>query len=374
MRFRNKLSAFVLVSLFSVCTAPCLDAAFLRGDANLDEVLDISDAQFTLRFLFLGGESPTCLAAADTNDDEAVDISDAVASLEYLFLGGQNPPEPFPNAGSDPTPGIGCDSNEEPLDNEPPEVRVLSPRAGFVSRNGQFNLRVRIDDDAQVSRLVVNGEDVDISGNASLPRTVSTSIEIDPEPSRAELVSVEVVDEFGRASFVELPVGVGITAPLDDRLPGLAVSIEEPSGFDELEALLDPFLADIPRVLDESLRGVEVFRGSIAGVDIRVNGRSVAFPGETVFTIEPTSASGGRLRLSARFPEVVFTGDGESDFGFLGRDSWTATWRGQNVGIVGTVRFDSRADGQGVDVRSDGFQAQIGSSSFSVSGFLDPLG
>ena len=64
---------------------------FVRGDANGDLELDISDGIFTLSYLFLGGESPECDDAADTNDDGAVDISDAVNLLNFLFLGGPLP-------------------------------------------------------------------------------------------------------------------------------------------------------------------------------------------------------------------------------------------------------------------------------------------
>ena len=81
---------------------------FVRGDSNGDGEVNISDAQFSLRWLFLAGREPDCLAAADTNDDESVDISDPIRVLEYLFLGGPRPAPPFPGAGSDPTPGLAC--------------------------------------------------------------------------------------------------------------------------------------------------------------------------------------------------------------------------------------------------------------------------
>jgi N-acetylneuraminic acid mutarotase len=72
-------------------------SGFLRGDANLDEKLDISDALFILGALFLGGEAFGCEDAADTNDDGRIDLSDAVFGLGYLFLGGRPPPFPGPD-------------------------------------------------------------------------------------------------------------------------------------------------------------------------------------------------------------------------------------------------------------------------------------
>ena len=87
---------------------------FIRGDSNDDGVLNVSDAVFTLSFLFIGDEQPECLAANDTNDDGAVNITDVIRTLNFLFLGGTNaPPAPFPDPGADPTRDLGC--REPPL-------------------------------------------------------------------------------------------------------------------------------------------------------------------------------------------------------------------------------------------------------------------
>jgi len=68
-------------------------AAFRRGDADVNGVLELTDAVRTLNFLFLGGAGLDCPDAADTDDNGAVDLSDAIRVLNFLFLGGQ-PPEP----------------------------------------------------------------------------------------------------------------------------------------------------------------------------------------------------------------------------------------------------------------------------------------
>ena len=82
---------------------------FVRGDANSDGQIDLSDAVRTLNFLFVGGERPPCLDAADFSDRGEVDISSAVATLNFLFLGGPEPAVPFPNSGLDPTEdGLPC--------------------------------------------------------------------------------------------------------------------------------------------------------------------------------------------------------------------------------------------------------------------------
>lgn len=83
---------------------------FVRGDCNVDGVLDIGDAVSALAFLFVTGE-PACDSACDANDDEMFDISDAIFSLSHLFTSGPPPAAPFPDCGSDPTAGaLTCSS------------------------------------------------------------------------------------------------------------------------------------------------------------------------------------------------------------------------------------------------------------------------
>ena len=76
---------------------------FIRGDANGDGVVDISDPTTILNHLFEGQCSCTN-GACDSNDDGNVDITDAIYLLTFLFSGGPPPPPPFPLAGKDPTP------------------------------------------------------------------------------------------------------------------------------------------------------------------------------------------------------------------------------------------------------------------------------
>ena len=81
-----------------------VEPRFLRGDANSDCTLNLTDPTFTLNFLFLEGPTPACLDAADADDTGDVVITDAVYVLTYLFLEGPEPPAPGPTvAGSDPT-------------------------------------------------------------------------------------------------------------------------------------------------------------------------------------------------------------------------------------------------------------------------------
>ncbi|MEE2856992.1 MAG: dockerin type I repeat-containing protein [Planctomycetota bacterium] len=81
---------------------------FIRGDANLDTSIDLSDVETILAGAYRGIPLP-CQDAADMNDDGAIDISDAITALQYLFSGSPQPPAPFPDAGPDTTDDpLGC--------------------------------------------------------------------------------------------------------------------------------------------------------------------------------------------------------------------------------------------------------------------------
>ena len=87
----------------------CGSEPFRRGDSNVDGLVDLSDAIYILRSLFLGGEPVVCLKAADANDDSRVDVSDPVKILGTLFLGEPDLPAPSGTCGADPTgDALGC--------------------------------------------------------------------------------------------------------------------------------------------------------------------------------------------------------------------------------------------------------------------------
>jgi len=94
---RPLIDALVGISPRSVRTA------FLRGDANDDGTLGLSDAISTLLHLFSADFPLSCHDAADSNDDGRLDVSDAIQTISYLFLGANAPPPPFPDPGDDPT-------------------------------------------------------------------------------------------------------------------------------------------------------------------------------------------------------------------------------------------------------------------------------
>jgi YD repeat-containing protein len=147
--------AWMLAILFWLAPMPQVQAqpSFLRADSNGDGGVDISDAIFTLGYLFLGSASPGCLDALDANDDGSIDISDVIFTLAYLFLGtGAPPPPPGPHQpGPDPTPdAIGCGPAAEQAPYEPPFDPPAAPTRltgktkwpNIVLKTGYTKLRV----------------------------------------------------------------------------------------------------------------------------------------------------------------------------------------------------------------------------------------
>ena len=66
----------------------------LRGDANGDGVIDISDVVYLINYLFIHGPAPVPLAAGDATCGGEVDVADVVYLINYLFVSGPPPCEP----------------------------------------------------------------------------------------------------------------------------------------------------------------------------------------------------------------------------------------------------------------------------------------
>jgi hypothetical protein len=71
-------------------SAPSPD--FIRGDANGDGRVEISDPVAVMGKLFLGNPTPLCQDGADADDDGVLSVTDLIYLLSHLFLGGLAPP------------------------------------------------------------------------------------------------------------------------------------------------------------------------------------------------------------------------------------------------------------------------------------------
>ncbi|MGQ9592125.1 MAG: hypothetical protein ACUVYA_17735, partial [Planctomycetota bacterium] len=129
---RSPASALLGATFLAAACLPATrveaQASFIRGDANADGRVDISDPVGALGYLFLGAAVLPCLDSGDVNDDGALEITDAIHAFGFLFLGGPPPAAPFPGCGLDPTPSatLGCaDFPESVCPQGPPPSRIL---------------------------------------------------------------------------------------------------------------------------------------------------------------------------------------------------------------------------------------------------------
>jgi hypothetical protein len=63
----------------------------MRGDADGNDVIDVSDVVFLIAYIFAGGPAPTQYNG-DANDDGIIDVTDAVYLIDFIFNGGPPPP------------------------------------------------------------------------------------------------------------------------------------------------------------------------------------------------------------------------------------------------------------------------------------------
>jgi hypothetical protein len=79
------------------CQEPAGDR-FVRGDANSDGSINLTDGVVPLLYLFSGGAAPACLDSADANDTGDIEITDAIIVFSWLFTGGVAPQPPSPTS------------------------------------------------------------------------------------------------------------------------------------------------------------------------------------------------------------------------------------------------------------------------------------
>ncbi len=86
---------------------------FIRGDCDVDGLVDIGDPLHAAFVLFTSAGVIECDDACDSNDDGDIDVADVIYTLSALFVPGAAPPlSPFPSCGNDGTDdGIDCNSS-----------------------------------------------------------------------------------------------------------------------------------------------------------------------------------------------------------------------------------------------------------------------
>jgi hypothetical protein len=64
----------------------------IRGDANGDGVINVTDVVYLINYLFISGPAPNPIQAGDANCDGVVNVTDVVYLINYLFLVPPGPP------------------------------------------------------------------------------------------------------------------------------------------------------------------------------------------------------------------------------------------------------------------------------------------
>ncbi len=114
---RGSFALLVLAGSLSLTAAPdevSAQTEFLRGDANSDGVVSISDAIMIRRFLFSAARPPACMDAGDVNDDGTLNIADQITVLVQFFP--NNPSEGWNQLIAAPYPAPGTDTTDDNLD------------------------------------------------------------------------------------------------------------------------------------------------------------------------------------------------------------------------------------------------------------------
>ena len=64
---------------------------FMRGDADGDGQINVSDVIYLINYLYKGGPQPVPLESGDANSDGIINSADIVYLINYLFVGGPPP-------------------------------------------------------------------------------------------------------------------------------------------------------------------------------------------------------------------------------------------------------------------------------------------
>ena len=220
------LALFVALGL--TARSPAQDADFSRGDANVDGILDLSDAVAILGFLFLT-EPLGCLDAADADDSGDLNVADAIVSLGYVFAGGAPFPTPGPGeCGPDPTPdALGCESF--PLCPQAPVAAfVATPSSGEAPLEVTFDASASFDADGPIVSYAWDFGDGVMDTGVVVSHTYTTL-----DTFTAVLTVTDAKGKTGTAT-VDItttgfapPVTIDSTSPTDGET-GVAVTRETP--------------------------------------------------------------------------------------------------------------------------------------------------
>ena len=95
----SRIALFVLmcVAFTVVSTAALIDedpGAIMRGDADDNGSINVTDIIYLNNYLYAGGPPPPCMDQGDVDDSGSINVTDPIYLSNWLFNGG--PPAPGP--------------------------------------------------------------------------------------------------------------------------------------------------------------------------------------------------------------------------------------------------------------------------------------
>ena len=261
---------------------------FRRGDSNVDDRIDLSDAVATLRYLLRGRSAPPCFDAADTNDDGRIDISDPIYGLAFLFRIGPPPPPPGTSCGPDPTAdSLSCDFYPFCDTDQPPQISLEAPTEGEAGDVVSLRVGVVDDDPVALVEIFVDGELH--SAFSAPPYLASLRLPLDGAGGSVTVL-VRATDSTGLSS--EVSQAILIRAPPDTTAPNVALTV--PS-----EAVAGAELSIAATATDDV---------GIASVEFFLDGQSLGVttqaPYESTFTV-PLDRAGETVQLLVRATDAA---------------------------------------------------------------------
>ena len=88
---RYSVLTVIFLHLAFFCGAPGTAYAFILGDSNGDNLLNLADPVYLLNHLYRGGTAPPPGTRPDADCNGTVSLSDAVALIDYFFMDGEAP-------------------------------------------------------------------------------------------------------------------------------------------------------------------------------------------------------------------------------------------------------------------------------------------
>jgi hypothetical protein len=74
-----------------VVTISVVIEPFLRGDVNVDGIVDVGDCVYLINYIFKYGPEPSPLESGESNCDDIIDVGDIVYLINYIFKYGPPP-------------------------------------------------------------------------------------------------------------------------------------------------------------------------------------------------------------------------------------------------------------------------------------------